>query len=72
MVLVLIPCHVRKFLYERYFPFISFSISFQGIRGLKALIDTGSPFTAISTRDTIRLRLPIKRWRKTSNKREPE
>ena len=57
-----IRCHVRKFLRNRFFPFTTFMLKYSRYRGfLEALIDTGSPYTVVSTRDALRLGFPIKR-----------
>jgi len=56
---------MRKFVKDRYFPFISFMFRSSHAFGfVEALVDTGSPFTVLSTTDAIRLRLPIKSMRK--------
>ncbi len=52
---------MRKFVRDRYFPFVTFSIRAPGITGhIDALIDTGSPFTVLSPKDIMSSRLPIK------------
>ena len=52
---------MRKFIQDRYFPFISFAFSSSHCFGyIEALVDTGSPFTVLSTVDALRLKLPIK------------
>lgn len=62
--MVRIPCHLRKFIRERLFPFVPFIIRFSRFSGvLEALIDTGSPHTVLSTKDALKLKLPIKKWR---------
>ncbi len=56
---------MRKFIQERYFPFTSFMLKSPHAFGfIEALVDTGSPFTVLSTIDALRLRLPIKTMRK--------
>jgi len=55
-----IPCHVRRFLSDRFFCFLPFSLRFSHFFGyVEALVDTGSPFTVISPTDALRLKLPI-------------
>jgi len=56
---------MRKFIQERYFPFISFMLKSTHAFGfIEALVDTGSLFTVLSTIDALKLRLPIKTMRK--------
>lgn len=58
--MVRIPCHVRKFVSDRHFCFVPFSLRFSHCFGfVEALIDTGSPFTVLSSMDALRLKLPI-------------
>jgi len=60
-----ISCHARRFVRDRVFPFVSFSIRFSHFFGyVEALIDTGSPFTVLSTTDALKLKLPIASMRK--------
>lgn len=62
--MVRIPCHVRKFVREGFFPFVPFTFRTPQVFGLiEALVDTGSPFTVLSTTDALKLRLPITRMR---------
>ena len=63
--MVRIPCHVRKFVRERLFPFVPFTVRSPRFFGIiEALIDTGSPFTVLSTMDALKLKVPIKRMRR--------
>ncbi len=56
-----IHCSVRKFIRERYFPFVTFSMRTSGFTGfVDALIDTGSPFTVLSPKDIMSSRLSLK------------
>lgn len=60
-----ISCYCKKFFEGRYFPFVSFVIRSNRLFGtVKALIDTGSPFTVLSPLDALRFRLPINSMRK--------
>lgn len=60
-----IPCRSRKFYRGKIFPFVFFVARSPRLYGVvEALIDTGSPFTVLSTVDAIKFRLPIKRMRK--------
>lgn len=62
--MVRIPCHVRKFVRERFFPFVPLTVRLPRFFGyIEALIDTGSPFTVLSTTDALRLRVPIRKMR---------
>jgi hypothetical protein len=55
-----IPCHVMKFISDRFFCFVTFSVRFSHCFGfIKALVDTGSPFTVLSPLDALKLKLPI-------------
>lgn len=52
---------MRKFIQERYFPFVTFSMRAPGVTGfIDALIDTGSPFTVLSPKDIMSSRLSLK------------
>lgn len=60
-----IPCRSRRFYRKKIFPFASFvarSPRFFGV--VEALVDTGSPFTVLSTVDALKMRMPIKKMRK--------
>lgn len=63
-----IPCTVRRFVKGTPSPFVSFTISLPKYRQrhvrLEALIDTGSPFTVLSTREVLRMQLPNKPLKK--------
>jgi len=62
--MVKIICHLRKFLRGRYFPFIPFLFKYSRFSGMiEALVDTGSPFTVLSTSDALKLKLPITKMR---------
>ena len=63
--MVCIPCHVRRFVRGRFFPFVPFTVRASRVFGIiEALIDTGSPFTVLSTVDALKLKLPITKMRK--------
>lgn len=55
-----IHCHVRRFIRGKPFPFVAFLLRTSKIvKGIDALIDTGSPFTVLSTKDALTTRLPL-------------
>lgn len=63
--MVRIPCHVRRFVRGRFFPFVPFTVRSARVFGIiEALVDTGSPFTVLSTTDALKLKLPITKMRK--------
>jgi len=56
-----IRCSVIRYMSQRLFPFVSFTLSAPGIyKIINALIDTGSPFTVISPRDLLATRYPFR------------
>lgn len=62
-----VPCHVRKFIADRYFCFLPFTLRFSHFFGfIEALVDTGSPFTVLSPADALKLKLPITTMRSGS------
>jgi hypothetical protein len=64
---VRIPLSVEKFYEERKLVFASVFVRLSaghGARGISAAVDSGSPFTAISTRDALAFQLPISSWQK--------
>lgn len=58
-----IHCFVRRFIQDKPFPFVTFTILKPFVKTIDALIDTGSPFTVLSPRDAIASRLPITKMR---------
>lgn len=65
--MVVIPCHVRKFVSDRHFCFVPFTLRFAHCFGfVEALVDTGSPFTVLSPIDALKLKLPITTMRSGS------
>lgn len=59
-----IRCSVRRYMREKSFPFVTFFLRAPRIaRPMDGLIDTGSPFTVLSTNDIMSTRLPITRMR---------
>ncbi len=60
-----IPLSVEKAYSDRYFAFASYFIQVPSLRvdrPLRALIDTGSPYTTISPTDALHFQLPIRHW----------
>jgi len=57
-----IRCSVRGFVGRKPFPFVTFFIRTLHVsKPVDALIDTGSPFTVLSTNDILSTRMPITR-----------
>jgi hypothetical protein len=60
-----IPLAVENFYSERKVVFAHFFIEIPSMRVARphmAIVDSGSPFTTISTRDALAFRLPIRHW----------
>jgi len=61
-----IPLNVEKFYSDRKVVFANFFVQIPSMRvahTLSAVVDSGSPFTTISTRDALAFSLPIKNWK---------
>ncbi|MFQ5950450.1 MAG: aspartyl protease family protein [Candidatus Geothermarchaeales archaeon] len=59
-----IPCYLKKWIVDKPFPHILFTLRYSRYLGvIEAIVDTGSPYTVISTKDALRLNIPIKRMR---------
>lgn len=55
-----IPCSLRTLLGKRYFPFVTYFLSSPRVsKAIDAIVDTGSPYTIISTNDVLGTRLPL-------------
>lgn len=56
-----VRCFARRYIREKLFPFVTVFVRASGIaKFMNVLIDTGSPFTVLSTRDIMSTRLSIK------------
>jgi len=59
-----IPCSIRALARRKPFPFVTFFLRAPHIaKPVDALIDTGSPYTVLSTNEIMSTRLPITRMR---------
>lgn len=56
-----IPCSLRALVGERYFPFVTYFLSSPHInKPIDAIVDTGSPYTILSTNEILGTRMPIR------------
>jgi len=59
-----IPCTIRAIVGRRPFPFVTFFLRTTHIsRFVDALVDTGSPYTVLSTNEVMSTRMPITKMR---------
>jgi len=55
-----IPCSLRALVGRRFFPFVTFFLTSSHInKAIDAIVDTGSPYTVLSTNEILGTRLPI-------------
>jgi len=60
-----IPCSLRALIGKRFFPFVTYFLTSSHInKAIDAIVDTGSPYTVLSTNEILGTRLPIHTMRK--------
>lgn len=61
-----IPCSLRALIGKRYFPFVTYFLTSPRInRAIDAIVDTGSPYTVLSTNELLGARLPLRTMQKS-------